>query len=333
MLNSNGNVVVKSIVFALSIAAIAFATWLFLNRQYVVDQLTVWSYEPTAAVQAVNDRAAFTREGNFLFYATQPVLTTQEEFNTGCPRQEVGSPILGCYTGEGRIYIYDITDPRLDGMEEVTAAHEMLHAVWARLSKKAQEALTNQLTTAYAEINDADLTERMEYYERTEPGEFVNELHSILGTEFAALSPELEAHYAKYFDRSAILALHDSYSSVYDALYARADELYAEMNTLSTSIEDRLSVYNQESAQLSADIAVFNARAASGDFTSTAQFYSERAVLVSRSNELESDRTEINNDINAFNDLQKEYEDIAAQIEVLNDSIDSFTTIDTSPSL
>ena len=333
MLSSSGNVVVKTVIFAISLALIAFSTWLFLNRQYVIDTLTIWSYEPTAAVQAVNSRAALTDKGAFYFYATQPVLAEQDEFNTGCPRQEVGNPILGCYTGDGRIYIYNITNEQLDGMEEVTAVHEMLHAVWARMSDTEREGMTSRLMSAYGEITNSDLADRMAYYERTEPGQIANELHSILGTEFTSLSPELEAHYAQYFDRATVLSLFASYNSVYEALYERADTLYAQMEALGTAIEQRLGSYTQQSAQLSADIATFNARATSGGFSSMSQFYAERAVLVGRTDQLEAERVAINADIASYNDMQGEYEQIAGQIELLNDSIDSFTTIEDTPSL
>ena len=74
MLKSNGNVIAKSIVFVVSVVLIVAATWAVLNRQHVIDQVNVWAYEPTEAVQAVNDRSGFTEQGNFLFYATQPVV-------------------------------------------------------------------------------------------------------------------------------------------------------------------------------------------------------------------------------------------------------------------
>ncbi len=44
--------------------------------------------------------------------------------------------ILGCYNPSSRdIYIYNVTNSELDGVKEVTAAHEMLHAAWERLSE------------------------------------------------------------------------------------------------------------------------------------------------------------------------------------------------------
>ncbi len=319
--------------FILSGLFIVTAWWVFTNRQHLLDQMTIWSYEPSSSVSTISDRVAFTDKGKFAFYATRPEVSSQASFNTQCPRQEVGSPILGCYTGEDRIYIYDITNEELDGMEEVTAAHEMLHAVWVRTSEGDKKSLEKQLREAYSSIDDAELKERMDYYERTEPGEFINELHSILGTEITELSNELDAYYAQYFDRDKVLALHQQYDSHYKALYARANELYPIMEALSASIETRSNAYDATAASLSADITAFNARAESGDFSSMSQFYSQRAVLVSRSNALEAERVAINNDIAKYDEYYKEYQEISSQIEVLNDSMDSYNKIDAGPSV
>jgi len=323
----------SAIAFILSALFIVAAGWLFFNRQHVLDQFAVWGYAPTAEIEAINQRVGFTDKGEFLFYATRPALETQEGFNKECPRQEAGSPILGCYTTNDRIFIYNLNNEQLDGMEEVTAAHEMLHAAWYRMSDEEREKITTDLRAAYDKISDPELKERMGYYERTEPGEFANELHSILGTEIASLGEPLDSYYAKFFDRSAVLALHDKYSSVYDALYSRADELYTQMETLASSIESRSSTYDEAINALSADIEAFNAKADRNGFSSQSQFNSERAALLRRSNTLEAEREAINASIVTYNGYYAEYETLSQQIEVLNDSIDSFNQIDQGPSV
>lgn len=319
--------------FILSGLFIVTAWWVFTNRQYLLDQMTVWSYEPTSSIATITERVAFTDKGEFAFYATRPEVSDQSNFNSQCPRQEPGSPILGCYTGEDRIYIYDITNEKLDGMEEVTAAHEMLHAVWVRTSESEKKKLETQIRDAYAGINDPELKERMDYYQRTEPGEFVNELHSILGTEEVGLSADLQAYYSQFFDRDKVLALHQNYDSHYKALYARANELYPLMQALSASIETRSTSYDTAARQLSADITSFNTRATNGSFSSMSQFNSQRAALVSRSNSLEAERVKINADIAIYDKYYAEYEEISKQIEVLNDSMDSYNQIDAGPSV
>src|SRR5690606_32509048 len=102
-----------------------------------------------------------------------------------------------------------VANAQLDGIKEVTAAHELLHAAWDRLSKSEQTRLGALLEEAYTKIGTDELEERMAYYERTQPGERANELHSIIGTEMADVGEELETYYKKYFiDRQQIVAFH-----------------------------------------------------------------------------------------------------------------------------
>lgn len=309
------------------------AVWVFLNKQYVLDQLSVWSYEPSQQVATINDRVQFTDKGRFVFYATSPKVASPEDFNKQCPRQEPGSPILGCYTNDDHIYIYDLSNEKLDGMEEVTAAHEMLHAVWYRTSEADKESLSAQLREAYEKLDNPELKTRMDYYQRTEPGEFTNELHSILGTEVSSLGEPLETYFNQYFNRETVLKLHEQYNGVYKQLYDRADELYSKMESLSVTIQSRSRNYDLAVAQLSADISSFNRRANANGFSTQSQFNNERSALVARTSRLETERNAINADITQYNTYYNEYQDISKQIEVLNNSIDSFKQIDQAPSV
>lgn len=320
------------LAFLVSIVLVAVASLLFFNRQLVVDTLAVWSYEPTPAMVTITERVGFTEAGERIFYATKPALESADGFNTACPRQETASPILGCYASDA-IYIYDITNKELDGMEEVTAAHEMLHAVWTRTSASDKEKLETQLRAAYEALDDESIKNRMEYYNRTEPTELTNELHSILGTEVPNLGDSLEAYYAQFFTRSKVLALHNQYNSVYTSLQGRATTLYDTMNTLSTSIQSRSEQYDRNMNQLSADVGTFNARAANGSFASQAQFNNERAELLRRTEELETERTALNTDIDTYNRYFAEYEEIAKKLDLLNSSIDSFNKFEQVPAV
>ncbi len=333
MSNTKTNRAGAIIAFLVSGLFIVAAIWLFTNRQYAMDQFSVWTYEPSEEVAAIGKKVEFTDKGRFIFYATKPELESRESFNKKCPRQETGSPILGCYTSDDRIYVYNLTNEQLEGMEEVTAVHEMLHAVWYRTNASDREKLTKQLEAAYEKLDNKELKTRMDYYQRTEPGEFANELHSILGSEVASLGEPLESYYSQFFNRATVLKLHDQYSSVYKALYDRADVLYKNMQVLGATIESQRTAYDEAAKQLSADIALFNARAQSGAFTSQAQFNNERNALIQRTRALETQRTEINNNIATYNEYYNEYQDISKQIEVLNNSIDSFNQIEKAPSV
>jgi hypothetical protein len=317
-----------------SIAILGVAAFLLLHQQYVKDQITVWSYKVPANVQTIESRIDFSDKGRFYFYATQPTVDGSDKFNADCPRQEVGNPILGCYA-TGRIYVYDVTNVQLDGIEEVTAAHEMLHSVWDRMSDADRSRVSTLLEAEYKTLGaNTDLTTRMSYYQRTEPGQFDNELHSILGTEIGPLSPELETYYKQYFnDRHKVVDLHAKYNTLFTDLKAQSDSLYSDLSTLGASIEARSATYDTDVKQLSSDINAFNTRANNGDFSSNNQFKAERAALLARSNTLDAERAAISSDIDTYNAKYAEYQKISSEIEVLNKSIDSIKDLQPAPSV
>lgn len=317
----------------ISACLIGAALWVLFNRQFVLDTLTNATFKPTSEVVSLADESKLTSTGKFNFYATSPEVLDKDAFNSSCPRRESNSPILGCYTSADRIYIYNVSDPRLDGMKEVTAVHEMLHAIWQRTSPDKQKALESKLRNAYEQHADDELKKRMEYYERTEPGEFVNELHSILGTEVNSLGSDLESYYNSYFSRSAVLAFHEQYSSTYKQLTGRADQLVSLMTDLGKSIDANSKTYSSESAAFSQQINLFNSRAANGGFTSQSQFNAERAQLIARSAQLEAMRDAINTSIETYNSYYAEYQQISKQVEGLNQSLDSYQTLDKAPSV
>ena len=297
---------------------------IIVNRQRVVDQITVWQFHSTGEIDALVDRAGMNDNGKFYYLASQPKLDATSDFNNECNRIENVTAILGCYS-DSRIYIYDVTDKQLDGVREITATHETLHAVYVRLSADEQSKVNILLEAEYKKLeNNKDYTNRIAFYARTEPGERDNELHSVIGTEIANISPALETYYSKYFsDRQKVVALDIKYNSVFQKLETRANELAGQLNTLASSISNDSTRYNADAQVLNDDIVAFNNRAENGQFSSQAQFASERSVLSDRVVELDAMRTSINNNITNYNSILIEYNSIASESKKLYNSINS----------
>lgn len=282
----------KAIVGAVLLGAVAIGSVLAITqRQQLVDQWNVWTFKPSSAVEGYITRSTMTSHGEYLFLASQPVVASAQKFNSVCANEQEGSSVLGCYTSADKIItLFDITDPQLDGMEEVVAAHEMLHAAWDRMESGERTRIGALLEAEAAKLaDDPDFTERMQLYARTEPRQRLNELHSIIGTEVADLDPELEQYYTAYFsDRAALVALHVASSAIFKQIEAQSAALVAEIDALKVSIENDLATYNSGYDQLNADIEDFNRRADAGEFESQEQFDSERAGLIARQNSLDA---------------------------------------------
>lgn len=312
-----------SALVATAICAAA-ALLLLLNRQSVLDQINVWQYQPSSEVAKLAERSGMSDRGKFYFYASKPSIDPAERFNQECDRKEEGTAILGCYNGRN-IYIYDVTNAKLDGIKEVTAAHEMLHAVYVRLDDGEKKKINALVEAEYKKLrSDSEFAERMAFYARTEPGERDNELHSVIGTEVAQVSPELEEHYKTYFsDRGKVVALHEQYAAVFDELKEKGAALSSELTALGDKIERESAQYNQDVSRLNDDISSFNSRAGGGGFSSQAAFEEERASLVARAQQLDAQRDAINGDISRYNSLRQELAAISSESQALNRSIDS----------
>jgi len=322
-------IIVNSVICLLLIAASA---WVVLNRQFVIDQIAVWQFHSTPQLDALVDRAGMNNHGKFFFLASRPVLDGTQNFNNECARIESTTSILGCYSNN-QIFIYDVTDKALDGVREVTATHETLHAIYNRLSTDEKDKIDVLLEAEYKKLQgNKDYADRMAFYARTEPGERDNELHSVVGTEIAKISPELETYYSKYFtNRQDVVALNKKYMSKFIDLKTKANALAAQINDLTSSITTRTNQYNSDAKKLDSDIRAFNLRAKNGDFTSQAQFDAERSVLATRSSELNDVRSSINSDISTYDKLLAEYNSLASESKKLYNSIDS--TLAPAPSV
>jgi hypothetical protein len=315
--SSLGSLIVLIILVVLSVL-------LWLNHQYIVDSINFWRYQPTSDVATIASKADLSDSGKFMFYASEPSVDEKAAFNQECERKESGTAILGCYVNQ-RIYLYNVTDTRLDGIEEVTAAHEMLHAVYERMSQSEKNSVDTLVEAEYQKLKtNPDYAERMAFYDRTEPGERDNELHSIIGTEVASISPALEAHYAKYFqNRSVVVGLYSSYNSAFTSLANQAKTISAKLDSINAQIKSTSDQYNADVKTLNNDITDFNGRAAGGSFSSQSEFNSERADLLTRANTVSDERDSINTLIDQYNSLRDQYNNIVTQSNALYDSIDS----------
>lgn len=313
-----------AVASVLVVAILIAGLWALTHVQRIKDQIAVFTFTPSTQLEGYADRATLTGEGRFLFFASRPVVETGAAFNDVCAAQREDVGILGCYLhSDQSIHLFDVTDARLDGLEEVVAAHELLHAAWDRMSPAEQATLEPLLEAeAATRADDPVFAKTLAYYATAEPGERDNELHSIIGTEFATISPQLEAHYATYFsNRAAIVAMHEKSDAVFTAQQQQITALQSQLDAIAAGINADYASYNAGYDQLGRDIADFNARANNGSFTSQAQFDSERATLMGRQAALDADYASISARQTQYNGLLDQLRALNAQAEDLNRSI------------
>ena len=298
--------------------------WVLLNRQFIIDQVTVWQFQPSSSVAALADESGMSERGKFLYYASRPELNDRTNFNDNCATREQQSIVLGCYAAQ-RIFLFDVTDQRISGIKTVVAAHEMLHAAYERLGVDETQSLNRLLEDQLAKTTDQDLLDLVEMYEETEPGQKYNELHSLFATEVADLSLDLENYYEKYFtDRTKVVKAYQEYSQVFADLKNQATVLQSDLKTKEDRIKRLTANYESETTSLASDITAFNARAQQTDgFGSMAEFELAREELLTRQTALTELSATINDLIDEYNDGVVSLNALGIEIDKLNESLDS----------
>ncbi len=267
-----------------------------------------------------------TEKGRNIFYLNDPKIEDKSSFKKDCSHQEF-TIVLGCYNPRKGIFIQKITDSRLEGVVEVTAAHEMLHAVYDRLGLTERQEIDRQLNSVFQTVSNERIKERMDKYRKKDPLVVDNELHSILGTEVRKLNPFLEEYYRKYFkNRSAIVDLSENYESVFTKLRDRAKYLDVKLNERQSYIDDLKAKIKQENNYLKStqqELRVLSANNRIQDYNYTVRIFNDRVQ------DYNSKLADLKEQISLFNQMVEEYNSIAQEEKSLIDSIKTTNTMTT----
>lgn len=305
--------IVRSVVGVLLVIAVMM---LVLNRQWLNDFTRGLSYQPVGEMGRIMQDLELTDRGEFLFKASRPVLSSRDEFNANCRTvMDEEMAVLGCYTNDD-IYVYNIDAEELDGIRELTTAHELLHAVWARMSEAEKLELVRSLTQVFDSHQDV-LDSELDTYDTSQKQE---ELFVRAGTEIADLPAELEKVYGEIFaNQDAIAGFYNKYIGVFKAMEAEMDELSRQMEGIQGEIDRLTGEYERRIDLLDGEIVSFNTCAETAEcFSSEAEFYARRAVLVGEQEELEGMYNQINGLVDQYNGLVEKYNADVTRTEKLN---------------
>jgi uncharacterized protein YukE len=225
----------------LVLAVVLLLLFLVIRNPYrITDWFKLRDYQPTADITAIGDATTMTDKARHLFYINHPELQDKAAFRQSCPQYDEQTIVIGCYdAGQRGIFVLKVDDERLNGVEEVTAAHEMLHAAYERLSD-SERARIDALLQDYAntQLKNQRILTTLEGYKKSEPGQQLNEMHSMFGTEIDDLPTELKAYYSQYFqDRSRVVAAADAYQAAFTSRQATIEQYDSQLKQLNTKIK------------------------------------------------------------------------------------------------
>lgn len=230
----------------------------FPSQYYFSDWVAYQHLDKGSVASEYITKLDLTDRSKLIIAGADPVIEPKSNFNADC--QPVGQMIeLGCYMAgfPDRIYIMQVQDPTISRVMDVTAAHEFLHAAYTRLTPNKRAEINALLEQQLTKIEDPNLSKRLEGYAKSEPGQRDNELHSIFGTEYRGLIPELGAHYEEFFkDRQKIVSWSETNNAY---IMGREQDLKAKRARIESDDADLKALEARMSSYLATgQIAIYN---------------------------------------------------------------------------
>ena len=291
----------------------SFVAW--SQRYNIYDWSRLRGYQPPAAIAQLATDTTMNDDTRRVFYAHHPELDDRSTFRTHCSNFDEVTIVLGCYVPKTGIYVFDIDDPRLSGVEEVTAAHELLHVAYERLGSKERAHIDKLTQQALASVKDERIKSTVESYRTRDPSVVPNELHSIIGTEVSELPAELENYYKRYFDsRAQIVTFAEKYEGAITERRDRAEAIRLELEGLKQEIEQQQETLATEREQLQNDRSKANTQA-------------EVDAFNARVNAYNANIREFNSMISHYNTLVDEYQTVSLEAQELYKALDSRPTL------
>jgi len=313
----------RSLGYVFLLALIAFPFVVYFKAQALTDWWQLRGYTPPAAVTSLTTQDTMTSYASHIFYVNHPdIESNPSQFQKDCGEAEK-TIILGCYHGDQNgIFLYDVTDSRLAGVEQVTAAHEMLHAAYDRLSTKDRDYVDGLLQDYYKnQLSDQRIIDTINSYRQTEPNDVVNEMHSVFGTEVSNLPASLENYYKRYFDnRQAVTNFANSYENEFTSREDQVNAYKSQLDQLKTSIQSQEADLDGQLKQINNDRSKLDAERSSGQI---AQYNADVGGYNQEVNAYNNSVETLRATIRQYNQIVEQYNAVAKELASLAQSIDS----------
>jgi len=259
------------------------------------DEEVLKTYQPTVEIAEIAEKNTLTDKGKAAFYRAQPEFIDGEVFRKYCLGNGVEAlACIGPKRGGGpfggrQIFLLKIDDPKFADHKYAAAVHEMLHAIYDRLSSSEKKRVNGLLEQELSKHqDDVHLTGPINILKKRGKTnkDIDSELHSKFGVEYNDLSPELEEYYKQYFvDRQKVVGLFKN--GGFNSRVRKMDEIRYEMEALApqlTSMQSQLTAYqntgdatnfNNLLGQYNSMVSQYNAKAAQSQriYGEIQQFY------------------------------------------------------------
>jgi hypothetical protein len=251
-------------LFGSSIVLVLFLTFFW---QPVSDTSTVMFSSASSEIKEAGRDAGLNMHGQAVFLSNNPEFVDADTLASNCPHDDEIIE-FGCYLPSShKIYILQINDDQLKPTELTSVAHETLHAVWNDMSYDDRTAIGGELTMLYDSKTSDALTNDAKPYQKEDATVFVNELHSLAGSEvdLSEMPNSLREHFSKYFsDQDKTVQANIDFNQNIDSEIANIKSQRDQLDTESKNLDDfqaahldSIKAYMQQNLYYG-DIATYN---------------------------------------------------------------------------
>jgi uncharacterized protein YukE len=319
----------RTVALVVLVGLVVGAAFLWVNRVEVQTRIDAMSYDSTPALDGLERNLDLTPTGKYLFRASHPTLDGSSNFSQRCSDVHHADEghLIGCFTSSKNIHLFEVKDDRLQGIVEVTAAHELMHAAWSRFSSAEREEVGKQLQRFYDKRiqKDAEFKERMDVYRSLPRGSFVNELHSVVASEVEDLPASLEKHYSRWFDdRHKITDYFNKYHDVFASLQKQADTLQDEMRDLRSKVESGSEEYEAMVEDFNRDVHAFNKKNDNYEYSEDPEEFDRISKsLQSRREDLKQRHQKLTSEADRYENMRQQLKDLSDLSVELDSKLDS----------
>jgi len=258
----------KSLISLLALVVVLILVGIGLyNRRTIADWWTLLGYNPPSAVVQLASSDTMTGYARRVFYVNKPQIEDKSAFAPNCPSGTEQTVVLGCYHGgQSGIFLLQVTDSRLKGLEQVTAAHETLHALYERLGSGQRQQVDGWLEDFYKTgLHDQTIKMQIDSYRKSEPHSLDDEMNSIIGTEVKQLPAPLENYYRQYFtDRGKVVAYYQNYQAAFTERQRALKTDDAKLTSMKSQIDSLKSQLEADGQKLMSERAQLDSEKAGG---------------------------------------------------------------------
>ncbi len=321
-LDSRGLSTFETIFLVLSIIFIAT---IIIKRNQIIDWWRLRGYKPPASVVSLASQDTMNSYTKHLFYLNKPqILNTVSSFRVHCPENE-NTIVLGCYHyNQNGIFLYNVQDASLAGVQQVTAAHEVLHAIYARLSYFDRKKLNTELQDYYDHgLTDPRVKAEVKIYQQTEPTAIYDEMSCTFGTEIASLPANLTDYYNKFFDnRMTIVKYEQNYVKEFTSRQSKISSFDAQLSSMNDQINANMAKINSEQSDITNQYAKLNTLKTTNVSSYNQQIPAYNQLVSTYNQEVTTTQALIDQ----YNQIVTTRNQIAVQLDTLSKALDTRTT-------